>query len=430
MKFKLIFSLFSLLLFVGGVSAQDLDPSKALKKAGKLLGNYNLAPSDNYDKLVEAKDLITSVVASDGFSKNSKAWLMYGTIFNELTGSDVKNMVVSEGGGYELKNPFAGIEAFNAAKSALQFAEKKFESKDALNLVNESLRNLNFLGDHFLQLKDFGAAFKLFKPVLAGHKLLKENGLESVLKNEDDYNNQLYLVAVSGLYGEMLSEAKPYFNELRAANYDNPAVYEGLYKIAIADNDGTAPAILAEGREKFPDDTSLLFNEINHYLKEGKMNELIGKLKTAIDKEPNNVSLYTTLGNVYDNLYQKTSGTAESAEHYANAEKYYSKSMELAPDKFEAFYSMGALYYNKAALLSNEVNALSDDYSKEGTAKYETKKSEMDAMFAKALPFFELAESKNGNDLNTLIALKEIYARQNKLDKASSLKDRIDALAN
>jgi len=428
MKFKLIFSLFSLLIFVGGVSAQDLDPAKALKKAGKLLGNYNLSPSDNYDKLVEAKGLIQSVVATDAFSKSSKAWLTYGTIFNELIGDDVKKKVLDEA--YELKNPFAGIEAFNAAKSALQFAEKKFESKDALNLVKESLSNLNYIGDHFLNLKEYGSAFKLFQPVLAGHKLLKENGLESVLKNDDDYNNQLYLVAVSGLYGEMLSEAKPYFNELRAANYDNAAVYEGLYKIALADDDGTAPAILAEGREKFPDDTSLLFNEINYYLKEGKMSELIGKLEVAIEKEPNNVSLYTTLGNVYDNLYQKAAGTADAAGHYANAEKYYSKSMEIAPDKFEAFYSMGALYYNKAALLSNEVNALSDDYSKEGTAKYEAKKVEMDAMFAKALPFFEQAESRNANDMNTLIALKEIYARQNKLDKASEYKDRIEALGN
>jgi len=62
-----------------------------------------------------------------------------------------------------------------------------------------------------------------------------------------------------------------------------------------------AGSILSEGREKFPNDAGLLFAEINLYLKDGRLNELTARLEQAIEQEPNNVSLYVTLGNVYDN---------------------------------------------------------------------------------------------------------------------------------
>ena len=73
---------------------------------------------------------------------------------------------------------------------------------------------------------------------------------------------------------------------------------------------------------------------------------------------------------------------------------------------------MGTLYYNKAALLTQEMNAMAEDFTTAGIKKYDAKKTEILDLFEKALPYFQKAEALDANDVNTLIALKEIYARK------------------
>jgi tetratricopeptide (TPR) repeat protein len=156
---------------------------------------------------------------------------------------------------------------------------------------------------------------------------------------------------------------------------------------------------------------------------------LINKLKMAIEKEPTNVSLYSTLGNVYDNLYQKEieSGSEEKAtEYFNNAKDYYQQALEQDPTYVDAIYSVGALYYNRAAAMTLELNKLSDDYSKEGIKKYEALKAEIFEEFDLALPYFKKAESLDPNDVNTLIALKEIFARKDNLELSKEFKTRLD----
>ncbi|MBK6948506.1 MAG: hypothetical protein IPH16_10995 [Haliscomenobacter sp.] len=96
----------------------------------------------------------------------------------------------------------------------------------------------------------------------------------------------------------------------------------------------------------------------------------------------------------------------------------------------DAIYSIGALYYNRAALLTKQMNALSDDYSKEGLKKYEELKTRIYAEFDKALPYFQRAEALDPNDVNTLIALKEIFAREKKLDISNEFKTRLETVQN
>jgi len=188
--------------------------------------------------------------------------------------------------------------------------------------------------------------------------------------------------------------------------------------------------ILENARKQFPDDLSLLFAEINHYLKLQKMNELITRLETAIKMEPTNVSLYSVMGNVYDNLHQKTvkdAGDMAVAEGYFNKSlEYFNKAIELDPKNVEALYSIGALFYNKAALTSQKMNALSEDYSKEGLKKFNDLKAIVFKQFDESLPYFQRAESINPNDMNTLIALKEIYAKKDQLDLSKEFKTRLE----
>ena len=196
-------------------------------------------------------------------------------------------------------------------------------------------------------------------------------------------------------------------------------------------NEEEALSYLAAGRTKFPQNTGLLFAEINHYVKKGEMEKMIDKLETALELEPDNVSIYTTLGSVYDNLSTKSTEEGDKENAQVNFDKalgYFNKALELEPENFDAIYSIGALYYNAAANMTKEINEFANDFSKEGTKKYNEIKAVMDNKFEESLPYFEKAEKLNPNDGSVLQALSEIYARKNMLDKSVEYKERIEAL--
>jgi hypothetical protein len=48
--------------------------------------------------------------------------------------------------------------------------------------------------------------------------------------------------------------------------------------------------------------------------------------------------------------------------------------------------------------------------------------------FDKALPYFKKAESINSNDQNTLIALKEIFAKKNDMKMSGEFKSRLETV--
>jgi tetratricopeptide (TPR) repeat protein len=274
-------------------------------------------------------------------------------------------------------------------------------------------------------------AFKDFSTVIAIHDMLKNAGEVSTLDVEADYLNQVYISGLAAFNGGFDADAEKYFTMLADKKYDKPAIYESLYNLkAKKTSPEEAYPILENARKQFPDDLSLLFVEINHYLKLQKMNELIQRLETAIKMEPNNVSLYSVMGNVYDNLHQKTTkdnGDPVVADGYfTKSLEYFNKAIEMDPKNVEALYSIGALYYNKAALTSQKMNALSEDYSKDGLKKFNDLKAQVFKQFDESLPYFQRAEALNPNDTNTLIALKEIYAKKDQLDLSKEFKARLE----
>lgn len=246
------------------------------------------------------------------------------------------------------------------------------------------------------------------------------------------YEDQLFYVGLTGVASGQNAEAKPYLMQLYDMKANKPNIFELLYNIELEETSPEeAYKYIEEGRKRFPEEVSLLFAEINHYLRVGKLDALIGELKKAIELEPTNVSLYTTLGSVYDNLYQKESaaGNKETAEGYAaSALDYFNQALAKEPGNFDALYSIGALYYNKAAAMTQELNKLADDYSRAGLEKFKAKQTEVIAQFDLALPYFQKCEMSNPNDRNTLIALKEIFAKKDNLDLSNEFKSRLEKL--
>lgn len=431
---KLLF-VFAIAAFaVSALSAQDGE--KGLKDATRNFNTYKLDPANNKGKLIEALTAIDMAAKDALTAAQLKTWQLRGDIYNEIATQKINATQLAAQGlpTGDMSNLDAiehpGLEAAKSFTKALELAVKKYEVKDALNGMKALQNNLQNLGIIQYEKQDFKSAFHSFAACLDMHDQLDKNKEESMFSDPAKYEDQLFYVGLAGASANMGAESKPYFMKLYEMKSKKPAIYEALYSIEAAQTSPEAAyKYLDEGRKLFPDEVSLLFAEINHYLRIGKLDELIGKLDAAIKLEPNNVSLYTTMGSVYDNLYQKefAAGNKDKAEGYAvKALDYFNQALAKDASNFDALYSIGALYYNKAASMTSDLNKLADDYSKAGIEKYKAKQKEVLAQFDLALPYFQRCEKANPNDANTLIALKEIYAKKDELDMSNEFKARLE----
>jgi hypothetical protein len=418
--------LFILLSVCMGVALHAQDPVKDMKKAARSLGSYNLDQVNMASKLQEAIDLANSSISDPVVSADPIAWQTYGEIFMAATNKDVQNNVLNEKA--PIAEPTAPAKAYKGFMMAAQLADKSYQTKDAMKALADGLQNIYYMGSALYQGAKYGDAYHTFLATYDGFNLLKKNN-EPTTFDAEEHNKALYFAGLCAQEAGMKAEAKAVFQQMISSNMvEDPGVYQSLIDLTKEDNPAEAERLLSEARTKFPDDSGLLYEEINHYLAKGELTSLISKLEKAISLEPNNVSVYVTLGQVYDKLYQDTiAKNATVGEDYFNkAMSYYQQAMTIDPKSFDAVYSIGALWYNKAAAYSVELNGISSDYSPAGTKKYEAKKAQMDEAFAKAMPFFTQAEQIQPDDVNTLVALKEIYARQEKYDKVEEYKQKLE----
>ena len=424
-------SVFILLVAFFSASSIFAQAEKDLKGATKALNKYFLDPAGNEGLLNESLDLLTKAFDSDEIKGMASSWMTRGKIYNEIANNEFKNKTLDPEN-YKIQVADAATQAYEAYSKAYEMSEKKGEKKTIIAGLKETENHLNNFAIFAYQEQDYSTAFKNFSTTLTAADMLKSAGQVSRLDNEESsYNDQLFFAAISGYYGDMKAASKPIFEKLFDMGSKEAIVYEALYTLNKEEGNENAISYLEKGRELFPDDTSILFAEINHYLTEGKLEELIGKLKVAIEKEPDNVSVYTTLGSVYDQLQASSleaGDTEKAAGYFDSAFDYYNQAISKDGSNFEAIYSMGALYYNKAATYVEKLNEYAADLTPAGMKKYDSTKLEMDELFGKALPFFKQAEGINGEDPNTLIALKEIYARLNDLEMSNKYKAKFEAL--
>ncbi len=424
---KLLFFVFAICLTVGTTWGQDA--KKTLKNASKDLAKYYQDPINNLSKLDEALAAMNTAFQDDMVKSDPESWIIRGEIFNSIGNAETNQLILNPN--YKVKTPNAGMEAVSAYKKAMELAVKKGQTKDAVKGLEESEGLLSNAGIGSFEAGEYMTAFSNFNTYLQVSKIIKDNGGKSRLDDPQLKTDIQYYNVVSGYYGHADDAVLlPLLMEMYAAGTDKSLVYEAIFNIKVKSDETGAMTILEEGRKKFPDESGLLFAEINFYLSSGKLDLLVDKLKMAIQKEPDNVSVYTTLGNVYDQLVTKereAGNAAKSKEYFDLAYDYYNQALAKDPKNFDATYSIGALYYNKAASMTAELNKLSNDFSAAGTKKYNAIKTEMEGIFEQGLPFFQKAEELDPNDLNTMIALKEIYARKGKMDKAGEYKAKIEA---
>ena len=421
---KVILGILALTLFIGTTQAQT--SADLINKAKKAVKNI----SGKKEKIAEAEAAVQAMMASTENQTNAEALLWKGKLYNEMSSIDnlERSKMLLLGKQYKSEYTKSSIMAADALMSALKATQDKKQIKEITTSLSETQANMNNYASDLTDSKDYAGAYKCFKSTLEIHEALKANAVKSTLDKADDYNKQLYLVALLSTYSEMEKDAMPIYKKLIEAKKDTSFIYSAMYKATVETDRDLALSYLDEGAKKYPEDTQILFTKINHFLKDGKLEILVTQLKEAIKKEPKNVTLYFTLGNVLDNLAQAEKDETKQKALAAEAIEYYNKTLELDAKNVDAIYSIGASFYNKAAIYSKEMKKLESDFSKEGQKKFEVAEKSMMGEFDKALPYFQKAESLNPNDRNTLIALKEIFARKNDLKTANEFKVRLETI--
>jgi len=419
--------------------AQDL-----LKKANKAFRSYDPGDSKTRAKLPEIKDAVDAALAVPE-NQTFEGWFLKGKAYTEMGVADInaKQELVLLKKESEFKVQFlgAGLEGYKALKQALKLAVKKSDTRDVLDYMATNQSALNQAGsDYYGKQTDEGYAnaYQCFKGVLDEHDILKANGKKSGLDDKEDVKGsptlkrEMLLAGATAFYGKQEQDAVPLYQKMIQMNADTGFVYEALFRATVDKDPDQAVKYLQDGQKKYPNDSHVLFALINYKLKTGKLDDLLGDLKNAITKEPKNTSLYVTLGNVYDQLSEKTKATdpAKSKEYGDLAMEQFHKTLQMDANNSNAIYSIGASYYNKAAVLTKELKELDSDNSKAGIAKFEAKQKEVNEMFNQALPYFKKAETIDPNDQNTLIALKEIFAHLDQLELSVEFKKRLENLSN
>ncbi len=427
--------LIALFLFTGAMTAQDA--ATALKKAKKALSTANIAT----DQEVVAKELETArqniEIAAAGVGELSekdvyKLWETKADIYNQTSRGYISKRFLDPTSVPAVSdNP--AMEAYTASVEGLKVAAKKWQKSKLSGFLLETASYLLNYGGYFYEAQDFKSSYDSFNAGMNARKVLKENGVDDFLPTDEEYNQQVYSTAICASLAGDQEASLALFQQLYDINYPEPAIYDGLFKGKLEKDEAEALTILEKGRELFPDDQGLLVTEINYYLNNGKLEALTGKLKAGIEKDPDNISFITTLGQVYDELGNKEveAGNAVKAQEYKElAMNYFEQSLAKDPTNYTAMYNIGVIYYNKAAVLTKELVDLESDLSKSGTQKYNAKQKEVYAMFDKALPYFKDAEKIEPNDMGTLIALKEIFAKKDDLATSNEFKARIEKINN
>lgn len=235
--------------------------------------------------------------------------------------------------------------------------------------------------------------------------------------------NSIFNAALAAANAKMYDKALNFYKDLIEYRFSEPEVYTSASKILLNKEDtAKAENILKLGRKRFPDNYNILIILTNIYLTRGNVEKSTELLNKAIEKQPDNEELYYNIGVIYDQSSKDSTLSREKREELLSLSiDNYKKAIKLKEGYFDAYYNLGALYFNKGVQIVNST----DTIPIEKKQLYEKMKKKANEYFEKALPYLEKAKKLKPKDRNTLKALKELYARTKRYEKLKKIKAKI-----
>jgi tetratricopeptide (TPR) repeat protein len=390
-KMKRTTILFALLFAVTCVFAQKGKVSSALtyKETGKL------------DKAVEAIE--ETIDANNPKTESSitwpRTWEVRGEIYQAVFQSKDENYK-------KLSNDPLTI-AYDSYVKALQLDDKHRIDKSIKIKFTLLIGDLTNQAVAAFNEENYEKALKSFEQILAieqtpVYKADDPNAVDTVIMFNAGlaaYNAQNYDKAI-----ELYSQAAKY-------KYNGAKTYTLISSSYLLKKDTVAALkVLEDGLKEYSQESALLVEIINIYINKNKVDEAIKYLDLAIAQDPKNSTFYFAKGTMFDKLQKPD-----------DALVCYQKAIELKEDYFDAYYNLGALYYNKGVKQVDVANLVPSNQPE----KYEIEKNKADIEFKKAIPYMEKAHEINPTDKFTLESLKTLYYRLKMLDKHAEIIEKI-----
>jgi len=258
---------------------------------------------------------------------------------------------------------------------------------------------------------------------------LKENNYTGVIDEYYITNNETgEEEKVSETEFDLLKSSKDYSNP-RVGQTESryPEIVKNIALIYVQQgkNDVAIEAI-KEARSIQPDDTSLILNEADLYIRisnnsddeserdlyRKKFKEL---MELAITKDPENGILYYNLGVI----------SSEQGEN-DSALEYYKKAIEFKPDYVDAYLNLVAVILDGEQSIVDEMNNLGT--SKKDNVRYDELKVERENLYKECIPFLEKLIEVSPTNIDALNTLKNIYGVLGENEKFKDLSAKINEI--
>ena len=258
---------------------------------------------------------------------------------------------------------------------------------------------------------------------------LKENNYTGVIDEYYITNNETgEEEKVSETEFDLLKNSKDYSNPTVGQTESRyPEIVKNIALIYVQQgkNDVAIEAI-QEARSIQPDDTSLILNEADLYIRisnnsddeserdlyRKKFKEL---MELAITKDPENGILYYNLGVI----------SSEQGEN-DSALEYYKKAIEFKPDYVDAYLNLVAVILDGEQSIVDEMNNLGT--SKKDNIRYDELIVERENLYKECIPFLEKLIEVSPTNIDALNTLKNIYGVLGENEKFKDISAKINEI--
>jgi tetratricopeptide (TPR) repeat protein len=222
----------------------------------------------------------------------------------------------------------------------------------------------------------------------------------------------VYNAALAAKNAGQHDKAIKYFRKAIDLGYGGSDAYYLLKSEYVLVNDSNAAIrTLEEGFTRYPDTALILIEIVNYYLTAGDIDKGLQYLQLAEKQQSNNPSIYFAKGT----LFEKSGNNEKALEAYNQA-------ISVDPNYFNAWFNIGALYYNNAVELYDKANKI------EELKAYNTAKAIADEELKKAIEPMEKAYQIDPTERATLETLQTIYYRLQMLDKYEEVKKKLSEM--
>jgi tetratricopeptide (TPR) repeat protein len=386
--------LFVLLFAVTGVFAQKgkVTSASSFKETGKL------------DKAVSTIE--EAIDASNPKTESSvtwpRTWEVRGEIYQAVFQSKDENYK-------KLSNDPLTV-AYDSYLKALALDDKDKFSKSIKIKLTLLIGDLTNQAVAAFNEEDYNKALRSFEQII---------GIEEtpVFKADDPTSVDTVIIFNAGLAAynaQNYDKAIKYYREAAKYKYSGARTYQLISSSYMQKQDTVnALDVLKEGLKEYPGNGTILVEVINIYLNSNRVDDALRYLDIAIEQDPKNSSYYFARGTLFDKLLKPEEATES-----------YLKAIEYKDDYFDAYYNLGAVYYNKGVKQIDVANAVPSNQPE----KYEEEKEKADIEFKKAIPYMEKAHEVNPTDKFTMESLKTLYYRLKMLDKHAEIVEKMKNL--